>query len=185
MSETLAVFGGSFDPPHLSHTLVAAYVLAAHDVSRVLVVPTRQHPFDKQLSPFEHRLRMCELAMEPLSRVEISDVEGTLAGPSLTLHMLQELYRLRPDARLRLVIGSDLLKETPSWHAFERVAELAPPIVVPRGGHSGPEGTPALPAISSTEVRRRLRAGEPTDGWLSPRVAAYALQHRLYADGVR
>lgn len=181
MTQTLAIFGGSFNPPHLAHTLVAAYVLSAHEVERVLVVPTRLHPFDKPLAPYPHRLHMCELAMEPLSRVEVCDVERDLPGPSLTLRMIEELQRRHPAARLRLVIGSDLLPETPSWHNFDRVAELAPPIVVPRAGHEPEDsGAPALPAISSTEVRRRLHAGETTAGWLSPKVAAYAREHGLY-----
>jgi nicotinate-nucleotide adenylyltransferase len=181
VSSTIAVYGGSFDPPHLAHTLVCAYVLSTEAVDRLLVVPASHHPFDKQLSPFEHRLRMCELAMRDLRRVEISDAEASLQRPSLTLRTLEHLQRLHPDAALRLVIGSDLLPETPSWHRYDLICELAPPIVVPRAGYPDPEGErPALPNISSTEVRRRLREGLPTDGLLNPAVAAYATSHALY-----
>lgn len=181
MSETLAIFGGSFDPPHLAHTLVATYVLAAHACDRVLVVPTAEHAFGKRLTGFAHRVKMCELAMAPLRAVEISTIEVTLPAPNRTLHTLEALALAYPGAQLRLVIGADLLKETPSWHNFARVEQLAPPIVVERQGYerSG-VNAPALPGISSTEVRRRLRAGSPTTGLLSPAVAAYALQHRLY-----
>ena len=178
----IAVYGGSFDPPHVAHTLLCAYVLTAHEVERVLVVPTRRHPFDKPLAAFEHRLRMCELAFADLQRVEISDIERQLPEPSLTLRTLQGLQARLPGVPLRLVMGSDLLRETASWHAFEEVAKLAPPLVVGRAGFATIGAGPLLPDVSSTEVRRRLRAGLPTDGLLCPAVAAYAREHALYRD---
>jgi len=181
VSEVLAVYGGSFDPPHVAHTLVATYVLSAYEVDSLIVVPTGRHPFDKSLTPFEHRLRMLEIAMRNLAHVEISTIEGQLEGPSVTLRTLELLKQAHPASDLRLIIGSDLLAETPNWHRFDRVAELAPPIVVARAGHETPgEGGPALPEVSSTEVRARLREGRSTEGLLDPRVADYAKRHGLY-----
>lgn len=180
VAEVIAVYGGSFDPPHVAHTLAATYVLAAHPIDRVLVVPCFQHPFDKPLAPFEHRVRMCEIAMRDLKRVEVSALEAELGATSRTLPMLEALHARHPEAQLRLVIGSDLVPETPSWHAFDRIRALAPPLVIPRAGHVGDATHPALPAISSTEVRRRLREGLPTDGLIDPAVAAYARAHALY-----
>jgi nicotinate-nucleotide adenylyltransferase len=181
--EVVAVYGGSFDPPHLGHTLACAYVLSAHAVDRVLVVPTAQHPFGKPLAPFAQRVRMCELALRDLRRVELSALEEELGGASLTLRTLETLHARLPNADLRLVMGSDLLAETGSWHAFDRIRALAPPLIVPRAGYpiAGNEQPPTLPEVSSTEVRRRLAAGLPTDGLLDPHVAAYAAQHRLYS----
>jgi nicotinate-nucleotide adenylyltransferase len=181
MTSSLAVYGGSFDPPHLGHTLVCAYVLAACPVDRLVVVPVGQHPFAKSVSPFEDRLRMCELAFRDLRRLEVSGIEHELPGPSLTLNTLVALQTGHPDARLRLVIGSDLLPETQHWWKFEEVRAIAPLIVVQREGHPTPDGLgPPLPDISSTLVRERLRAGQRTDGLLDPQVAAYARAHRLY-----
>jgi nicotinate-nucleotide adenylyltransferase len=177
---SIAVFGGSFDPPHIAHTLVAAYVLAAHEVDRVLVVPCFRHPFDKTVAPFEHRVAMCKLAMRDLARTEVSTLEQDLGPTSRTLPLLEALRALYPDAALRLVIGSDLVAETRSWHAFDRIRELAPPLIVPRAGHVDDASAPALPAISSTEVRHRLREGISTDGLVDPQVAAYARAHGLY-----
>lgn len=181
---TLAVYGGSFDPPHIAHTLVCAYVLSAYTVDGVLVVPAHQHPFDKPLAPFGHRLKMCELALRHLRRVEISPIEAELGGASYTLRTLERLAQQRPGVQLRLVIGSDLLDETAAWHGFDRIRELAPPIVVSRAGsrHATPD-MPALPDISSTEVRRRLQAGLATEGLLDPEVSAYARAHGLYRGG--
>ena len=178
--EVIAVYGGSFDPPHVAHTLVCAYVLSVERVDRVLVVPAAQHPFDKPLAPFAHRLRMCELALRDLRRVELSSIEHELGGTSLTLRTLEALRAQRPDARWRLVIGSDLVAETATWHRWDRIAELAPPLIVPRAGHPLADGKPPLPEISSSEVRRRLRGGESTVGLLDPQVAEYAIRHGLY-----
>jgi nicotinate-nucleotide adenylyltransferase len=180
MTRTLAIFGGSFDPPHVAHTLVCAYVLAAHDVDRVLVVPTARHAFDKTLAPFEHRFAMCEMAMRDLARVDVLAIERDRPGPSLTLHTVEQLRREQPDAALRLVIGSDLLAETANWYAYDRVRALAPELIVQRAGSITDANAPALPAISSREVRARLRAGQTTEGWLSPHVRAYIDAHKLY-----
>jgi nicotinate-nucleotide adenylyltransferase len=181
LSETLAVYGGSFDPPHVAHTLVCAYALAAHELDRVLVVPTLQHAFDKPLAPYPHRLHMCRIAMRDLRRVEVSDLERDLPSPSLTLRTLERVHELYPSAALRFVIGSDLLPETPTWHRFDRIEQLAPLLIVPRAGRQASAAAArALPDISSTEIRRRLRGGEDTSGLLDPQVAAYAVEHGLY-----
>jgi nicotinate-nucleotide adenylyltransferase len=183
MTRTIAVFGGSFDPPHVAHTLACAYVLAAHPVDLVLVVPTARHPFDKQLTPFEHRLRMTELAMRDLRRVEVISMERDRPGPSLTLHTLEQLQREHPDAAWRLVIGSDLLAETAKWHAWERVRTLAPELIVQRAGAVSDASMPALPDISSSTIRERLRSGLLVDGLVCPQVLAYARTHGLYPIG--
>ena len=125
MSGAFGVFGGSFDPPHLGHTLLAAYALTAYELERVIVVPTFAHPFAKQLSAFEDRMRMCELAFADLRKLEISDIEQQLPVPSLTLNTIEALSKLHSGVQLRLLIGSDLTAQTSSWHAFARVA--APP----------------------------------------------------------
>lgn len=177
----LAVFGGSFDPPHVAHTLVAAYVLASYAVDRVLVVPTASHALGKQLTAFEHRVRMCELAFADLARASVSTIESELPAPSYTLRLLEALAARHPGSQLRLVIGSDLLAETHAWHRFDQVVALAPTLIVERQGYERPGITaPALPKISSGDLRERLQSGQSTEGLLSPRVAEYIAQHRLY-----
>lgn len=181
----IAVFGGSFDPPHAAHVMLAAYVLSVVEVDRLLVAPTWQHPLDKGTrSPFEHRHRMCELAFRHVVGVEVSRIEEELGGRSYTLRMLEELARRHPDDELRLLIGADILGELDRWHRFDRVAEIAPPLVIGRGGHAADtewEVLPVeLPPISSTEIRRRLAHGESVRGLVPIAVAEYAAQHELY-----
>jgi len=126
---------------------------------------------------------MCELAMQHLVGVEVSPLERDLGGVSRTLRTLEELARRRPDARLRLVIGADILGGVERWHRWDRIEELAPPIVIGRRGYPPPTGCKVeLPEISSTEVRRRLAACEDTEGMLPHLVRQYIDEHRLYGD---
>jgi nicotinate-nucleotide adenylyltransferase len=175
-----AVFGGSFDPPHVGHLLVAAYVLGSLGVERVLVTPTAAHAFGKKLSSFEDRVRMCELAFEPLRGVELCTIERELPAPNYTLHTLQALAARHPDVQLRLLVGSDLQRETHAWHDFAAITKLAPPLWIARQGSDSIPGEPAMPDISSTEIRRRVGSNESTAGLMSPRVAEYIRSRDLY-----
>lgn len=179
--QTIAFFGGSFNPPHVAHQMVCLYLLETQPIDRVFVVPTYRHPFDKPLASFADRLEMCRLAMEPLfPRVVVSDVEGGLGqGPSVTIRTLEALAARHPDARFRLVIGADLLSERGKWHRWADIERLAPPIVVGRQGHEG--GTAVrLPAVSSTEIRERIARGEAIDELVPRRVVEYLRAKELY-----
>jgi nicotinate-nucleotide adenylyltransferase len=185
MSAITAVFGGSFNPPHLAHVLAVTVVLSRFEVERVLVVPTHQHPFAKALAPYDDRVRMCELAMGWLPKVEVSRVEEELGGESKTLHTIEHLRAKHPEWELRFLMGADIVVESKKWYRFDRVAELAPLIVVGRVGVTY-EGAPppVLPAISSTEVRAMVAEERWEElGLLVPRkvlahVRAGGLYHR-------
>jgi nicotinate-nucleotide adenylyltransferase len=155
-----AIFGGSFNPPHVGHVLAVSYVLSVHPVERVLVVPVYQHVFGKALASFDHRVRMCQLAMGWLPGVDVTEIERDLGGESKTLHTLEALLHKDPTLSLRLVIGSDVLKDLPKWYRWDRVAALAPPIVLGRAGHPN-ENAPVsvLPEVSSSTIRERIGAG--------------------------
>jgi nicotinate-nucleotide adenylyltransferase len=153
----VALFGGSFDPPHVGHVLAVAYALAAGGFDKVLVVAVFAHAFDKPLSPFEERVKMTELAMQPLSRAEVSRIEATLGVPSRTLTTVQHLRREHPEDELRLLVGTDVFAQRASWHAFDEIARLAPPFVLGRAGtEPSPYHPPLLPEVSSTKIRELL-----------------------------
>jgi nicotinate-nucleotide adenylyltransferase len=179
----VALFGGSFNPPHVAHVLACAVLLSLDDVDRVLVVPTYKHPFAKSLAPFEDRMRMCELAMGWLSRIDVSDVEREIGGESLTLRTVEYLAEKHPDWALRLVIGADILAEAPRWFGFEAISRLAPTLVLARAGVAAPEAGPTLlPNVSSTQVRDAIARGAWDElGRLVPRsVLAYIRSRGLY-----
>ncbi|MGK3995362.1 nicotinate (nicotinamide) nucleotide adenylyltransferase [Sorangium sp. So ce1024] len=196
----VAIFGGSFNPPHVAHVLAATYALSVAPIDEVLVVPVYRHPFAKELAPFEHRLAMCHLALGWLPGVSVSTVERELGGESLTLRTLEHLAAEHPDWAMRLLVGADVLPDLPRWHRFDRIEQIAPPIVLGRSGfdasvvaaHPGEadaDARPALraadvmlPQISSSDVRRAFAAGdiEAVRQRVPRAVLDYALAHGLY-----
>jgi len=184
----VALFGGSFNPPHVGHQLLALYVLETTGVDELWFVPTFQHPFHKSLEAFEHRRQMCARAAEALGpRVRVSDVEARLGGASLTLRTVQRLMEDHPEHTFSLVIGSDLVAETHAWHGVDDLRRLVPFIVVQRGGHPSPApdspggAVPVtMPEISSSEIRAALAAGRPMTSWVPRRVLEYIAERRLY-----
>ncbi|WP_437489991.1 nicotinate (nicotinamide) nucleotide adenylyltransferase [Sorangium sp. So ce1014] len=203
----VAIFGGSFNPPHVAHVLAATYAISVAPVDEVLVVPVYRHPFSKELVPFEHRLAMCHLALGWLPCVSVSAVERDLGGESLTLRTLEHLAAAHPDWAMRLLVGADVLPDLPRWHRFDRIEQLAPPIVLGRSGFTatGAERLDAaaidprphlradplrpadvlLPQISSSEIRRAFAAGdlEGVRQRVPRAVLDYALAHGLYGSG--
>ncbi|MES1205276.1 MAG: nicotinate (nicotinamide) nucleotide adenylyltransferase [Pseudomonadota bacterium] len=181
----VALFGGSFNPPHVAHQLVALYVLETAAVDELWFIPAFQHPFDKPLESFDDRFEMCQLAAAALGpRVRVSDIEARLAGPSRTLRTAQKLIEEHPQTRFSLVIGSDLARETATWHGADELARLISFIVVARAGHAAaaaaPAGAVAMPAVSSTEIRAALASGRGVDALLPKSVLDYVLAHGLY-----
>jgi nicotinate-nucleotide adenylyltransferase len=183
----VAVFGGSFNPPHVAHLFAAVYALACAPIDRVLVVPVYRHPFAKELASYDDRLAMCRLAFGQVPGVEISTVERELDGESLTLRTVEHLAATKPEWTLRLLVGADVLTDLPKWHRFDRISEIAPPLVLGRKGFgsSAPglsAGPQLLPEISSTEVRKAIGEGRSADvaADLPRTVLDYIESRRLY-----
>lgn len=176
----VGVFGGAFDPPHAGHVLLAAYALSVAPIGRVLVVPTFRHPFGKAMAPYEDRIALCEAAFAPLGGVVVSRIEERLGGESYTVRTLEALHTESPGTPFRLLIGSDVLPDTPRWREWDRVASLAPPWVVGRSGSQSIEDAPDLPAISSTLVRARYGRGESVERLVPRAVDALVRARGLY-----
>ena len=155
----IALFGGSFDPPHVGHLLAASYVLATEPVDELWLVPVLQHPFAKPLAaPYDHRVRLCELIAAQLPRTRVSRAEEE-SGQGRTVDLLEWLAAKYPQNRWALVLGSDLDAEKPQWKRFDRIEQLARIIPVGRAGYGEPAGLVTMPQISSTQVRALLQSG--------------------------
>lgn len=185
----VALFGGSFNPPHVAHQLVALYVLETQPVDELWFVPTYAHPFGKPLVDYEHRIAMCELAAAALGpRAKVSRAEADLAArpgfvASHTLDLVDHV--VAQGHAPRLVIGADILGEAARWYRWDDVVARAPLIVVGRTGHALPPGSIAtavtMPRISATHVRDLLGRGESDAAGLVPReVLRYIAHHHLY-----
>jgi nicotinate-nucleotide adenylyltransferase len=183
----VALFGGSFNPPHVAHQLVALYVLETQPVDELWFVPTYAHPFGKHLVGYEHRIAMCELAAAALGpRARVSRAEAELAARPgfVASHTLDLVEKVAAEGHApRLVIGSDILGEAAKWHRWHDVIARAPLIIIDRGGHppSGSAPDVTMPEVSATRVRELLARGASDVGGLVPRdVLRYIAQHNLY-----
>ncbi|MGM0556747.1 MAG: nicotinate (nicotinamide) nucleotide adenylyltransferase [Myxococcota bacterium] len=184
----IGLFGGSFNPPHVCHTLATHWVLQTHPVDEVWWVPTYQHAFSKRLVEFEHRRTMCEMALKDLDRVRISAIEKQLGGESRTIDTVRALQEQFSDHRFSLIVGTDILEETHRWKDWDGLMELVDLIVIGRSGHTqddDPESAEfRLPDISSTDTRKALEQGEyeKLEFWLASDVIAYVAEYGLYLD---
>ena len=178
----VAVYGGSFDPPHLGHVLSVAWALTATDTDEVWIVPTWVHAFDKKHgATFEQRMSMCELAFECFRHVKVLDVERRLAGVSRTLETLKTLAKQHPSVAFRLLVGADVLPTTDRWYRWEDVVKIAPPLVVGREGYPAPEDCPvSIPNINSTDIRSRLARSEDLSGIVPRAVLEHLRSQDLY-----
>lgn len=189
----VGVLGGTFDPIHHGHLAAASEVCAALQLDRVLLVPTNRQPFKEGFdsASAEHRLEMCRLAVDGDERFAVSPVDVERGGITYTVDTLTDLHRQLPDTEFFFIAGADALARLHEWRDADRLPGLARFVGVTRSDHSLPQldtahalvEVPAL-AVSSTDVRRRVRAGAPIR-YLVPRsVADYIAQHDLYAGGI-
>ncbi|HWV38194.1 MAG TPA: nicotinate (nicotinamide) nucleotide adenylyltransferase [Vulgatibacter sp.] len=184
IARRVALYGGSFNPPHVGHLLVAAYVLATGGVDEIWLLPSHRHPFGKQLAPFDDRVAMCRLLASYFAKgVSVSTIEEELGGAGFTIDTVRALIARHPDHAFRLVVGSDILDEAPKWRDFAELERLAPLLVVARGGHPHPRAQgPVMPPVSSTEVRERLAEGRGADRLVPRAVLDYIRKDALYQE---
>lgn len=174
----IAVYGGSFNPPHVGHAMVASWLHWTDQCDEVWLLPAYQHAFQKELPPFDTRVAWCRaMANQVGSWVVVEDIEGFLPAPSYTIDTLLTLQAKYPEHEFRLVVGSDVLPSTPQWKRWDRIVEEFTPIIVGRQGYDSPPDAMMFPDVSSTEIRRRLRAGEPIDRLVLSSVAALLRDH--------
>ena len=199
-SRDLAVFGGTFDPVHHGHLIVAEEARTELSLSEVLFVPAGQ-PWLKarrSVSPARHRMEMLRLAISENRHFRLSSTEVDRPGPSYTVDTVEELRRqVGNEARLFFLMGSDALAELPQWKEPRRLMELCRLAAFARPGRSLPStGTleSTLPGlsrnlvllevsqidISSTEIRRSAAEGLSLYGLVPPAVENYILEHGLY-----
>jgi nicotinate-nucleotide adenylyltransferase len=187
----IGVLGGTFDPIHIGHLVLAGEARWQLNLERVVFVPAGV-PWRKagrKVSSFEHRSAMTQLAISDFTGAELSLLEGERPGPSYMAETLAQLASLNPDADLFLVLGADALADLPNWKAPGRIRELARLAVACRSGEELELADGDLPVamplleISSTVLRERIAAGKPID-YLAPRaVVRYIAEHGLYRPG--
>ncbi len=203
----IGIFGGSFNPIHTAHLILAERAREERALDRVLFVPALNppHKSQKPLASPEDRLRMVELAIAGNPAFEAVPVELHRKGPSYTLLTVRELReRMGPDAELFLILGADSVHDIPTWWRAEELVREAGIITLGRPGYSlerdledlaglfGREWVEAVKklrveappmAISATEIRRRVREGKSIRHMVPGPVLQYIREKGLYAAG--
>ena len=195
----IAVFGGTFNPPHTGHIFMLKGIAELPEIEKVLVMPAKAPPHKSgEIASAEHRVNMCRLAFEGVPKAEISLEELSLEGKSYTVKTLEAL-RKKGIINHVWVIGADSLVNFHKWYEFERILSLAELYVYMRRGVSkkellsAKEGLERLggkitllsvvpPEISSTEIRQEIKKSDLNGEFLSPSVLEYITEYSLYKD---
>ncbi len=195
----IGIFGGSFDPPHLEHVRLAAAAVGSLNLDKLFVVPahTPPHKKDKVLSSDENRLEMCRIAFNDCPRTEVSDCEIRQGGTSYTYLTCRRFRELYPAAKLFWLVGTDMLRDFPTWRNPEEILSLASLAVCARAEKPGwtekelKDFTARVQTdfaiirydgkdVSSTEVRVLAAAGEDVISLVGAKTAEYIRKNRLY-----
>jgi nicotinate-nucleotide adenylyltransferase len=200
MPMRVALFGGSFDPPHHGHIAIAKAAADVFALNRVLFAPVGRQPLKEEGKPtsFADRMAMVELACRVDPRFEVSELDAPRHDglPNYTVETLAVLREMMPEANIFNLVGADSFLNLRRWHEPERLLELAEWIVVSRPGFPLAELSPlgltpqqrervhllqtVHEDVAATNLRGRLEAGDLCADVLDPGVSAYIQAHRLY-----
>lgn len=193
---TIGILGGTFNPPHRGHLALASRAQVELGLERVLLMPAHSAPHkgeEGDPGP-ERRLEMCRLAVDGEAGLEVCALEIERGGPSYTVDTLRAIKQSDPEAELTFIVGADMARTLPAWREPRALVELAGLAVAEREDAGRGEvlralaplrarvkflGMPML-EVSSSQVRERVRHGEPIEDLVAPEVAAYIAEHGLY-----
>lgn len=203
MSEQrIGLLGGSFDPIHVAHLILASEALRQLDLHKVLFLPASRppHKHDRDLTADEHRCAMIELAIAERSAFELSTADLIPGGPSYSADLVERIGDASPQAELFFIIGGDSLRDFHSWHEPHRITARATIVVAGRPGADYDlvtvlQQTPSLRGrlvelqsplveVSSTAIRQRIREHEIYWYQVPLAVERYISEHALYASAV-
>lgn len=191
--ERIGLFGGTFDPVHIGHTVVAEWMLHHFDLSKIFFIPNRIHPFQKRkdVTSATSRLEMLSLALKDFPDFEIDRFELDQPGVSYTIDTVRYFAHKYPESDLCLIIGSDICAEFDAWKEPHAILQMAKVLVYKRREAGKPDPLQAeafiytespLIEISSSQVRDAVRQGIPFRSLVDPRVYQFILSQRLYRD---
>jgi nicotinate-nucleotide adenylyltransferase len=187
----IGLYGGSFDPVHLGHLLVAQAAAEELALDRLFFIPAAQSPFkpDATPTPAEERLRLLRLALAGKTNCEIDEQEIKRGGVSYTIDTVREYVRRFPGAELFYLIGADHVPSLGKWREAEELAKLVEFVVIPRPGE--PEASFPAPfhgrtlrgfplGVSASQIRARVKAGLTVEHLVPPAVAEAIRNYHLY-----
>lgn len=189
--ERICLFGGSFDPVHLGHMLLAQAAREELDLSRLFFIPAAQSPFkpDTQPAPAAERLRLLRLALAGKEWCSIDQQELRRGGISYTIETIRRYAEQFRGGQIFYLIGADNVSQLPKWREAKELAAMTEFVAIPRPGQAEEPFPPPFRgrylkgfpvAVSSTEIRARVREGKAFDHLVPPFVGDAIRNYRLY-----
>ena len=190
MTKVIGIFGGSFNPVHNGHIMLAQYLAQHSHLDEVWLTLSPQNPLkiSNSLLDDNHRLAMLNLAIERYPLLKVCDIELEMPRPSYTINTLDELSRRYPDYRFNVVIGGDNWNIIDRWKDYRRIINEYGVVVYPRPGYELSSTNYSnvvvvdapLADISSTEIREAFANGKEARHLIPQKVAEYIIKHDLY-----
>jgi nicotinate-nucleotide adenylyltransferase len=190
---SIAVYGGTFNPPHTGHLIVAECVAETLRLGSVIFVPTNTPPHKGVLglAPAADRLAMTKIAVEGNDRFAVSNAEVARGGLSYTIDTLRAVAASHPGRRLKLLIGADNIFDFDGWKSPNDILDIADLVVMTRPGYEVQKSRPGFPphaslvtvppvGISGTDIRRRVKFQQSIRYLVPPAVEEYIRRHGLY-----
>ncbi len=200
-SERIGVFGGSFDPVHIGHLIIAQDAVEQLELDRLIFMPAAISPHKQHCQPVEgrHRFEMLQLATENNLRFEVSDLELARGGISYTVETIEHLQVEHPGAELFFIVGLDSLVELHKWHRIDALLECCTVVPFGRGGEDPAKVAETCQLskvwktklldrliriheveVSASEIRMRIAEGLSIQTLVPPEVEMYIAEHHLY-----
>ena len=187
----IALFGGSFNPIHIGHLILADYARVNLNFDEVWLMLSPLNPLkidNKELLPDSVRLEMVKLAINGLDGINECDIELTMPRPNYTVNTLYKLTELYPDVEFTLLIGADNYADFNKWKDPEEICQIAEVIVYPRAGYPMPDDSDCriksldapIIEISSTDIRRSIADNRVVAPMLPPAVYKFIIDNNLY-----
>jgi nicotinate-nucleotide adenylyltransferase len=187
----IGLFGGTFDPVHLGHLLVAQAAWEELGLERVFLIPAARSPFKPEAvpAPAVQRLRLLRLALAGLNWCEVDDSEVAQGGISYSIDTVRRYGERFPECPLYWILGADHVASLPQWRCATELAERVRFLVIPRPSAPGLQLPPPFQgvclrgyplAVSSSEIRARVRQGLPIEALSGSRVAEAIVKNQLY-----
>lgn len=192
----LCLFGGTFDPPHNAHFIIAEAIRESLDLNKIIFIPAYNPPHKYNslvVTPVEHRIAMLKLCIDDISEFEFSDIELKRGGVSYTIDTIREMKESKGIASkdLHFLIGSDSLANFKTWYCWEDILKESQVVVARRPRFEESDFDPALikqvkflnlprMEVSSTEIRERFYSDRMTRFYVPDVVSDYIKKHNIY-----
>jgi nicotinate-nucleotide adenylyltransferase len=185
----IGILGGTFDPPHLGHLIIAETVRTSLDLDEIWFIPTNEPPHkNKALSTGQDRMKMLKLAIGDNKHFQINDIEMKRLGKSYTFDTMNILINEHPDCMYFFIIGADMVQYLPHWSRIDELMKLVKFVGVQREGYQLQSPYPVLKIdipmidISSTMIRKQLAKHRSVKYLIPEQVYAYIKESQLYED---